>query len=170
MSILSLGAVVHLQLNYMRLYGFVSFVLLISAIIVGTVLYGFINWQAGSDFFGFSPYKKVGLDDLLSYGNLYDGKKVCSVGYYVKAPDLEILKVSMEEDRFTKSVWIDNLSGKDIIFTTPAASAKYVWAKLCGSFQSHRGGEFGSPSVWNHQLTVEKFETFGEEIRLDKNL
>ena len=170
MSILSLGAVVHLQLNCMRLYGFVSFVLLISAIIVGTILYGFISWQKSDSFFGFSPYKDVGLADLLSFGNLYDGKKVCSVGYYVKAPDLEILKVSMEEDRFTKSTWVENQSGKDIIFTTPAAPAKYVWAMLCGKFQSHRGGEFGEPSVWNHQLTVKKFETFGEEIRLENNL
>ena len=154
----------------MRLNGFVSFFLIISAIIVGALLYGFINWQTSGNFSGFSPYKEVELVDLLSFGNLYDGKKVCTKGYYVKTHDLEILKVSMEEDRLTKSTWVNNQSGKDIIFTYSAASSKYVWAKLCGSFESHRGGEFGHPSVWNHQLTVEKFETFGEETRLDKNL
>lgn len=154
----------------MRFYGFVSFFLIISAIIIGVLFWGFVNWQKSGNFFGFSPHKEVKLVDLLSFGNLYDGKKVCSVGYYVKAPDLEILKVSMEEDRFTRSTWVDNQSGKDIIFSASASSAKYVWAKLCGKFQSQRGGEFGSPSVWNHQLTVEKFETFGEDKRLDKNL
>ena len=154
----------------MRYSGFVSFVFLISAIIAGILIYGFVNWQQNGSFFGFSPYKEVKLVDLISFGNLYDGKKVCTEGYYVKTHDLEILKVSMEEDRFTKSTWVENQSGKDIIFTTPAAPAKYVWAMLCGKFQSHRGGEFGEPSVWNHQLTVEKFETFGEEIRLEKNL
>ena len=87
----------------MRLYGFVSFFLIISAIIVGVLFYGFVSWQKSGNFFGFSPYKEVELVDLLSFGNLYDGKKVCSTGFYVKTPDLEILKVSMEEDRFTKS-------------------------------------------------------------------
>ena len=150
--------------------GFVSFFLIISAIIVGALFYGFVNWQRSGNFFGFSPYKEVRLVDLLAFGNLFDGKKVCTEGVYVKTPDLEILKVSMEEDRFTRSTWINNQSGKDIIFTASATSSKYIWAKLCGSFESHRGGEFGHPSVWNHQLTVEKFETFGEETRLEKIL
>ena len=150
--------------------GFVSLVFIISILIVGILIYGFINWQQSGNFFGFSPYKEVRLVDLLAFGNLYDGKKVCSTGFYIKTPDLEILKVSMEEDRFTKSTWVNNQSGKDIIFTGSAASSKYVWARLCGSFESHRGGEFGQPSVWNHQLTVEKFQTFGEDKRLEKNL
>ena len=154
----------------MRLYGFVSFFLIVSAIIVGVIFYGFVNWQRSNNFFGFAPYKEVKLVDLLSYGNLYDGKKVCSEGFYVKTPDLEILKVSMDENRFTKSTWVKNQSEKEIIFTYYAAPSKYVWARLCGSFQSQRGGEFGEPSVWNHQLTVEKFETFGEEKRLENNL
>ena len=154
----------------MRYSGFVSSVFLISTIIAGILIYGFVKWQQNGSFLEFSPYKEVRLDDLLSFGNLYDGKKVCTEGYYVKTHDLEILKVSMEEDRLTKSTWVNNQSGKDIIFTYSAASSKYVWARLCGSFQSERGGEFGEPSVWNHQLTVEKFETFGEETRLDKNL
>ena len=80
------------------------------------------------------------------------------------------MKVSMDEDRFTRSTWVNNQTGKEIIVTTFAPSAKYVWAKLCGEFQSGRGGEYGTPSVWNHLLTVDKFETFGEEYRLDKNL
>ena len=154
----------------MRSQGFVSFFLIIAAIIVGALFYGFINWQRSGNFFGFAPYKEVKLVDLLAFGNLYDCKKVCSTGYYVKTPDLEILKVSMEEDRFTRSTWINNQTGKDIIFSTTSSSSKYVWAKLCGSFESHRAGEFGNPSVWNHQLTVEKFETFGEEKRQEKNL
>ena len=154
----------------MRLYGFVSFFLIVSIIIVGVLFYGFVNWQSSGNFFGFAPYKEVKLVDLLSYGNLYDGKKVCSEGFYVKTPDLEILKVSMEEDRFTRSTWINNQTGRDIIFSTTSSSSKYVWAKLCGSFESHRAGEFGHPSVWNHQLTVEKFETFGEEKRLENNI
>jgi|SRR3989344_5168657 len=154
----------------MRLYGFVSFFLIVSAIIVGVIFYGFVNWQRSDNFFGFAPYKEVRLVDLLSFGNLYDGKKVCTEGFYVKTPDLEILKVSMDENRFTKSTWVKNQSEKEIIFTYYAAPSKYVWARLCGSFQSQRGGEFGEPSVWNHQLTVEKFETFGEEKRLENNL
>ena len=144
--------------------------IIIFAIFTAVLIYGFVNWKNNGSLFGFSPYKNVDLPYLLSFANFYSGKKVCSEGYYVKAPDLEILKVSMEEDRFTRSTWVNNQSGKEIIFTTPAVSSKYVWAKLCGKFQSQRGGEFGSPSVWNHQLTVDKFETFGEEKRLEKNL
>ena len=147
-----------------------SFFLIIAAIIVGALFYGFINWQRSGNFFGFAPYKEVRLVDLLAFGSLYDGKKICSTGFYVKTPDLEILKVSMEEDRFTRSTWINNQTGKDIIFSTTSSSSKYVWAKLCGSLESHRAGEFGQPSVWNHQLTVEKFETFGEEKRLENNI
>lgn len=150
--------------------GFVSFFLVVSIITVGILVYGFINWQKSGIFFGFSPYKEVRLVDLLSFGNLYDGKKVCSTGFYIKTPDLEILKVSLEEDRYTRSTWINNQTGKDIIFSTTSSSSKYVWARLCGSFESHRGSEFGTPSVWNHQLTVEKFQTFGEEKRLEKIL
>src|SRR3989344_9376468 len=135
----------------MRYSGFVSFVFLISAIIAGILIYGFVNWQQNGSFFGFSPYKEVKLVDLISLGNLYDGKKVCTEGYYVKTHDLEILKVSMEEDRLTKSTWVNNQSGKDIIFTYSAAPSKYVWARLCGSFQSQRGSEFGEPYIWNQQ-------------------
>src|SRR3989344_263961 len=137
----------------MRHYGFVSFFLIISAITVGVLFYGFVNWQKSGNFFGFSPYKEVELVDLLSFGNLFDGKKVCSTGFYIKTPDLEILKVSMEEDRYTRSTWVNNQTKKDIIFSITSSSSKYVWATLCGYFESHRGGEFGNPSVWNHQLT-----------------
>lgn len=130
--------------------------------LVAVVVYGFINWQKNGRLFGSSPYKNVGLIDLLSYANVYDGKKVCTKGFYVSTPSLSIIKVSLNEDEFTRSAWVKNSTGDEIIISIPAVPERYIEAELCGYFESGRAGEFGNPSVWNHQITVEKFQTFGD--------
>ena len=50
----------------------------------------------------------------------------------------------------------------------PANSAQpaAVITTICGYFESRRGGEFGSPPVWNHQLTVDSFKTEGDPFTL----
>ena len=142
--------------------GFIPVWILIIAVLGGILVFGFINWQKSGNFFGFSPYKTVDLSELLSFANFYDSKKICTLGYYVQTGRLTILKVSLDEDEFTKSIWINNPLEEQIIFPSSVYPNKKVTAKICGHFESHRAGEFGNPSVWNHQLTVEKFETYGE--------
>jgi len=146
--------------------GFIKF--LVPIILILALIYGFVNWQKTGQFFGFSSYKYVDLTQLLSYANLYSGKKVCTQGSYVQTPGTSILKVSLGEDEFTRSTWINNPTEREIILQSPYAPEKSVQAKICGFFQSSRGGEFGNPPVWNHQLTVEKFETLDQPQPLNK--
>jgi hypothetical protein len=141
----------------MNLIKFLGLIIIISALI-----FGLYNWQKTGQFFGISTYKNVDLVQLLSYANLYSGKKVCTKGYYLQTPNISILKVSLEDDQFTRSAWISNPTEKPIILQSQYAPEKSVQAKICGFFESRRAGEFGNPPVWNHQLTVEKFETFGQ--------
>jgi len=51
---------------------------------------------------------------------------------------------------------------KPIIFQPFVSGTKAVKAKLCGKFESRRAGEWGTPAVWNHNLTVDKFDILGE--------
>lgn len=132
---------------------------------VGFVIYAFINWQESSKFFGFSPYKTVKLIDLLSFANLYKEKLVCTRGFYLQAEKLSIIKVSLEDDEYTRSAWVNNPKGREIITRVPGQT-RAVEATLCGYFESRRAGEFGILPVWNHQLTVDNFETHGDFIEL----
>ena len=131
---------------------------------VGFLIWGFTSWQKSGQFFGFSQYKTVKLIDLLSYGNLYTGKKICTRGFYVQSVQVSIIKVSLEDDNFTRSAWILNPTGKEIVTQIPGRE-RITEATLCGSFESQRAGEFGNPSVWNHQLTVDKFQTHGDALK-----
>ena len=146
--------------------GYIKF--LVPIILILALIYGLVNWQKTGYFFSFSLYKDVDLLDLLSYANLYSGKKICTQGFYVQTPGTSILKVSLGEDEFTRSTWITNPTGNEIILQSPYAPDKSVQARICGFFESQRAGEFGNPPVWNHQLTVEKFETFGQPQSLNK--
>lgn len=142
--------------------------LLIPIAIILAVIFGLYNWQRTGQFFGFSQYKNVDLTELLSFANLYSGKKICTQGFYVQTPTTSILKVSLSEDEFTRSAWVNNPTEKEIILQSSYAPEKSVQAKICGLFESRRAGEFGNPPVWNHQITVEKFETFGQPHPLGK--
>jgi len=141
--------------------------IIIFAIFTAVLIYGFVNWKNNGTLFGFSPYKNVDLAYLLSFANFYSGKKICTKGYYIQTSNLFLLKVSLEENEFERSVWINNQSDKDIVLTTPQVPEKGTIATLCGLFESQRAGEFGEPPLWNHQLTVENFRTFGEELPVD---
>jgi hypothetical protein len=141
---------------------------LILVIMIVVFVFGLVNWQKTGQFFGISAYKNVDLVALLSFANLYSGKKICTEGFYVQTPGVSILKVSLSEDEFTRSAWINNPTEKEIILQSPYAPEKSVQAKICGFFQSSRGGEFGNPPVWNHQLTVEKFEILDQPQPLNK--
>ena len=149
-----------------REFGFLkpSFGLLILIAIVAAVIYGLINWQKTASFFGFGPYKNVELVDLLSFANFYSGKRVCTRGYYTQSQSLMILKVSMDGDELERSLWVNNSTGKEIIANISGLGDRYIEAKLCGIFESRRGGNFGKLGTWNHQLTVEKLEMFGDSL------
>lgn len=128
--------------------------LLLLISVCGLLIYLFVNWQKDE--------KSVAIVDLLSFANFYNEKKVCTRGYYVETEAYTILKASIAEDVFTRSIWIKNPTEKEIIIKVPGISDRYIDAKICGFFETTRAGEFGIPSVWNHQLTVEKFQTYGE--------
>lgn len=136
-----------------------------SIIVVGLaalIIYSFNNFQKSGSFLPLKTYKTVNLIELLSFGNFYNQKKICTRGYYVLGEGLEILKIKLDDDNFERSTWISNLTQKDIILTSVVTPSKYVDAKLCGLYHFKRLGGWGSPPVWNHLLEVEKFETFGE--------
>ncbi|OGD84823.1 hypothetical protein A2165_04640 [Candidatus Curtissbacteria bacterium RBG_13_40_7] len=135
-------------------------ILFLIVLIVG-VIFGLYNWQRTGRFFGFSFYNNVDFLELLSFANLHDGKKICTKGLYFQDSNISILRVSLDDDQFTRSAWIVNPTEKDIILQSPYAPKKSVQAQICGLFQSSRAGSFGEPPVWNHQITVEKFKTFG---------
>lgn len=128
--------------------------------IIAVLIFVSVNWQKSSSLFGFSPYKEVHILDLLTFANLYDGKKICTQGYYVESPSYKIIKVSLKEDEFRRSAWV-KANDHDII---PGVSSEgnAVITTICGYFESSRNGEFGFPTVWNHQLTVESFKNEGE--------
>lgn len=136
--------------------------IIIFAIFTAVLIYSLINWKNNGSFFGFSPYKNVDLAQLLSFANFYNGKNICTTGFYVASDHSSIIKVSLSDDEYTRSAWINNASGKNFFDENTVGQTRSVEAKVCGKFESRRGGEFGNPSVWNHQITVEEFETFGE--------
>lgn len=139
-----------------------SFKSIIFIAIVAFIIYSLIAWQKSGRLFGFEPYKHVDLINLLSFGNLYDGKKVCSRGYYVLGDSVEIFKVSLNDNQFARSAWVQNNSGRDIILTSDRSITKEIDAKLCGKYNFRRAGEWGNPPVWNHLLEVDTFETYTE--------
>ncbi|MBI2327700.1 hypothetical protein HYU92_05280 [Candidatus Curtissbacteria bacterium] len=136
-----------------------SFGLVLLIAIVGLSIYGFITWQNTGQVFG--NYINVQIVELLSYANFYDGKKICTRGFYVQTPSYTILKVSLKDDEYTRSIWIYDPEYREII-TRIWGDSKAVVTTICGNFASSRAGEYGIPPVWNHQLTVESFKTEGE--------
>ena len=119
------------------------------------IIFGLYNFSKTGTIFGNSQYKQVELAQLLSFGNFYDGKKICTRGYYIKNSRLSIIKVSLAEDEFTRSAWVKLPSGEIL-----SVNNHYLEAELCGLFESRRGPEFGDRSVWIHQITVEKYKPY----------
>lgn len=134
---------------------------LIIAVLVGFSIYALVNFARYGQVFGRSSYLKIELVELLSFGNFYNQKNVCTRGYYVEDEKLRLLKVSLAEDRYTRTAWIIT-GNREIITRIPGSKAKFVEAELCGKFESARNGEFGEPPVWIAQITVESYKTFGD--------
>ena len=113
---------------------------------------------------GFTPYRNVAIGELLSYANFYDGKKICTKGYYVETQIYSVIKVSLHEDEFTRSAWVN--TGDHEIFASKSYDKQAIIATICGYFESRRDGQFGTSPFWIHQITVESFKTEGESIPL----
>lgn len=141
-------------------HGKIHIGLLIMAILVGFSIYSIVNFARYGQVFGKPKYLKVELVELLSFGNFYSGKSVCTRGYYIEDEKLRLLKVSLAEDRFSRVAWV--AGDREIITRIPGAAAKFVEAELCGKFESARNGEFGEPPVYLAQITVESYKTFGD--------
>mgnify|MGYP001596116081 CR=1 FL=1 len=138
-------------------------------ILVGFSIYAIVNFARYGQVFGKPKYIRVELVELLSFGNFYNGKSVCTRGYYVEDEKLRLLKVSLAEDRYTRVAWV--ITGNlEIITRIPGAKAKFVEAELCGEFESSRNGEFGEPPVWIAQITVESYKTFGDVQELETQI
>ena len=144
------------------------FGLLVLIVIVAVSLYSIINLSKYGRFFGKTDYDKINLIDLLSYGNLHSGKNICTEGFYVKTKKLAILKVSLNEDQYTRSAWVKTAPDQEIITEFPGLGDRYVRAAICGYFESARNGEFGDPPVFNHQITVSSYKTLGDTLPLEK--
>ncbi len=135
---------------------FILFILFVIPI-VSVAVYASLNWTKVSTLWKLNNYKTVNLVDLLSYANFYDGQNICTTGFYVESDRLSIIKVSLDEDEYTHSAWINNTSQKSF-FDQRSTQTRSEKTRVCGKFASQRGGEFGNPPVWNHQITVENFE------------
>lgn len=144
-----------------KIYGF--FILIIISLLI---VFIYLNLQKRRRELEVPGYQNVDLVTLLSFGNFYNGKQVCTGGFYFQTDRLSIIKVSLKENEYTRSAWVSLPAGKEII-TKISGKNRYVVASICGYFESHRTGEFGSPAVWNHQLTVEEFKTLGDQKDFD---
>jgi hypothetical protein len=144
--------------------GFITGLLLLTAI-VGFSIYSMVNFAKYGSIFKKTKYNRVELVELMSYGNFHNGKNVCTKGYYVEDDKLRLLKLSLEEDRFTRTAWVIT-ENREIITRVPGASTKAVEAEICGKFESARDGEFGEPPVWIQQITVDSYETFGDPVEV----
>lgn len=141
--------------------GIFSLGLFLLVIIVGLLIYALLNISKYGHYLGKPKYNRVELVELLSFGNFYNGKDVCTRGHYVEDEKLKILKVRLDEDRFTRAAWVET-GEREIITRLPNSGMRSVEVEICGLFQSSRNGEFGEPSVWITQITVASYKTFGE--------
>lgn len=128
---------------------------------MGASIYGIVNFAKFGKLWGKPDYLTVEIVELLSFGNLYNGRNVCTRGYFVEDEELSLLKVRLDEDRLTRTAWV-NTGGKEIITMIPVAGTRAVVAEICGKFESARSGEFGDPPVWIAQITVDSYKTLGD--------
>lgn len=135
--------------------------ILIWIILIILAIYVMANFAKTGQFLKLSYFKNVELIDLLSFGNFYNNKKICTKGYYLQTPRLSILKVDPKDSEYIRSAWVKVPKGAEIITEVPQES-RMVLATICGRFESKRAGEFGDPPVFNHQITVEKSEIHGD--------
>lgn len=150
----------------MRWRGNFSLGFLFLAAVVGISIYALVNISKYGHYLGRLKYNRVELASLLSFGNFYNNKEVCTRGWYVEDDRLRILKVRLDEDRFTRSAWVQT-GDREIITRIPNSGMRAVETEICGKFESSRSGEFGDPPVWISQITVRSYRTFGEVLEVD---
>lgn len=134
---------------------------LVLVVVCSIAIYSILNIAKYGKFFGKPEYDRVELVKLLSYGNFYNGKEVCTRGWYVEDELLSILKVRLDEDRYTRTAWVQK--EEELITRTPGSGLRTIEMEICGKFESDRNGEFGEPPVWIAQITVSSYKTFGED-------
>ena len=140
--------------------------LLILALIIAAVVYFVNNWQKYGSFIKPRELKDIELSELVSFANFYNGRMVCTKGYYIETEGSTYIKMNLEDqDIFKKSVWIINQSGKNF-FVDAIQGGKTALFRLCGKFESGRTKGFGNPSIWTHQMIVDRFEQLDRTIPL----
>ena len=139
------------------------FVLLIIVAISGYGIYNYVNF--GSPI-GKKGYEDVKLVDLLSFSKVYDGKNVCTQGFYYQTDSTSVIKTKLEDDLFTGSSWVVNETDKDqLLLDFTPDRGRVVNAKICGQFESKIDGQFGNPGAWKHQIKAKEFTELGESFR-----
>ena len=131
------------------------FIVLLIIIVVSA--YALSNWQRYGSFIGKRGYENVKLVDLISFGELYDGKDVCTNGYVIEGNNSSFIKDGITGNKFEGSAWLINNTGKNYFFNTSSTVTKAVSARVCGHFVSERDGEFGNPPYWRNQMTINEF-------------
>lgn len=140
------------------------FLIIILAVVGYSFSHGYFGLQKIKGFFG-SGYQEVELNNLFSVANVYNGKNVCTKGYYIESMGLSVLKTTFDSDFYNRSIWIENTGDKKI-FVDALGDSKGALAKLCGKFLLGRGSGFGQLSIWNHQITVDDFELLEKTAQL----
>lgn len=131
------------------------------------VAYALLNWQRYGTFWGKRGFENVELVNLISFSALYDGKTICTKGYVIEGNNSTFIKTGVSGSRFEGSAWLINNTGRSFIFNTSNLVTKAVMARVCGSFQSKRDGEFGNPPFWRHQLTINEFSGLGAPFAVE---
>lgn len=132
--------------------------LLILVIIIAAVVYFVNNWQKYGTFIKTSDTQEVEIAKLVSIANFYNGKVICTKGYYIESEGSTYMKMDLaDQDIFKKSAWINNQSGEKF-FVDAIQGDKAALFKVCGKFESGRTRGFGQPAVWTHQIIVEDFK------------
>lgn len=139
------------------------FVLLI---IVGIISYGAYNYINSGSVIGKMGYEEVKLVDLLSFSKVYDGKNICTRGFYYQTDSVSVIKTGLQDTLYTGSSWVVNESEKDqLLLDFNPERGRVVEAKICGKFESKIDGQFGQNGAWKHQLKARTLGELGESFR-----
>src|SRR3989344_5531850 len=143
-----------------------TLLVIILAVFIAVITYGAINWQKYGTLWG-QKMKDVETGQLIGFGNLYDGKNICTKGYLIQMSTSIVIKQNLSNDILNNSIWVNNVSGKSF-FVDGLGENKAAPARVCGKYQSGRGKGFGQPSIWNQQIDVSDFELLGKTTVLSE--
>lgn len=140
-----------------------TFLFIILIAIVVAAAYGANNWQKYGSFWS-KDAKDMDLSQLISLGNLNNGKTVCTKGYYMETPGTTVIATSLNSEIYKNSIWVNNVSGKQFFIDALKSGGRAAMMRMCGKFEY--GSGFGQPSVWNKQIDVSEFEQLDKTIPL----